>query len=287
MISQARRIVLLVIAVTAGSAAAQNPSWPPVGEPSAAARVAGRWLWADLVTTDVARSSDFYARVFGWSYRTVPGEAGGPGYVTIIAGGQTIGGIVPARIDKTNSGARWIGLISGDPKIMAARAQERGGSVVVAPRPLPGRGEIAVLVDPSGARFAVLRADRGDPPDVLGREGEWLWAELWTPDPERAAAFYREVFGYAVAAGSAGTPDSYVLTAAGRARAGIMRSPDAELNAAWIPYVRVGDVARTVARAEQAGARVIVAPRVHHRSQLAVLVDPLGAPFAVADWRSP
>ena len=287
MISRVRRIALAAIAMTAGAATAQNLAWPPVGEPLTAARVAGRWLWADLVTTDVARSSDFYARVFGWTYRTVPGDAGGPGYVTIIASGQAIGGIVLARTDKTNSGARWIGLVSGDPKFMAARAQERGGSIVVAPRTLPGRGEIAVLSDPSGARFAVLRADRGDPPDQLGREGEWLWAELWTTDPERAAAFYREVFGYAITEGGKGTPDSYVLSAGGRARAGIMRSPDATLKSVWIPYVRVADVARTIARAEQGGARIIVAPRAHHRSQVAVLVDPLGAPFAVADWRSP
>lgn len=287
MISTVRRIAFLVIAMTTASAAAQNLSWPPVGEPSAGARVAGRWLWADLVTTDVQRSSDFYARVFGWTYRTVLGDSGGPGYVTILAGGQAIGGIVPARTDKISSGARWIGLVSGDPKFMAARAQERGGSIVAAPRTLPGRGEIAVLSDPSGARFAVLRADRGDPADHVGREGEWLWAELWTSDPERAAAFYREVFGYAIAAGSGATPNSYVLTAGGRARAGIMRSPDMALKAAWIPYVRVADVPRTVARAEQGGARVIVAPRAHHRSQVAVLVDPLGAPFAVADWKSP
>jgi len=287
MISRARRIALLAIAMAAGTSAAQNLSWPPVGEPSTSVRVAGRWLWVDLVTTDVARSSDFYARVFGWSYRTVPGTAGGPGYVMIIASGQSIGGIVPARTDKTGSGARWIGLVSGDPKSMTARAQERGGSVVVAPRMLPGRGEFAVLTDPSGARFAVLRADRGDPPDQLGREGEWLWAELWTSDPERAAAFYRDVFGYTLTAGSGSTQDSYVLNAGGRARGGIMRSPDAAVKAAWIPYVRVSDVAGTVARAEQSGARVIVAPRAHHRSHVAVLVDPLGAPFAVADWRSP
>ena len=286
MFSWVRRIALLLIAMTTTAAAAQTVLWPPVGEPATAARVAGRWLWADLATTDVARSSDFYARVFGWTYRTVPGHAGDPAYVTIVAGGQPIGGIVPARTDKTSSGSRWIGLVSGDPKSTAARAQERGGSIVVAPRTLPGRGEFTVLSDPSGARFAVLRADRGDPPDQLGREGEWLWAELWTSDPERAVAFYRDVFGYAVSAAGKSARDSYVLHAGGRARAGVMRSPDAALKPVWIPYVRVSDVKATVARAEKNGALVIVAPRAHHRSQVAVLVDPLGAPFAVADWAS-
>jgi len=28
-----------------------------------------------------------------------------------------------------------------------------------------------------------------------------------------------------------------------------------------------------------------VPPQPHHRSQVAVLVDPMGAPFALADWK--
>ena len=81
-----------------------------------------------------------------------------------------------------------------------AASVERGGSVVVAPRQLPGRGELAVIADPDGARFGVLRADGGDPPDHRGRVNEWLWIELWTPEPSRAVDFYRHLFGYSVSA---------------------------------------------------------------------------------------
>ena len=268
--------------IVSGSVSAQSPAWPPVGE-ATGARIVGRWLWADLVTSDVARSSEFYAKVFGWTFRNVPGAEGAPGYVTILANGRPIGGIVPKPPGV--SGARWIELASGDPQAAAKRAEQLGGTIVAAPRMLPGRGELVVLGDPTGARFAVLRADGGDPPDQTGLEGEWMWTELWTPDPERAVEFYRGVLGYSVVSDSKGK-DAFVLTADGRARAGVMRSPDASLPAAWIPYVRVSDVAKTVARAQEAGARVIVAPRPHHKSQVAVLVDPLGAPFAVAQWRA-
>ncbi len=286
MNSSARRLAACVLVMTVTTTAdAQTPVWPSIGEPTAAARVAGRWLWADLVTTDVARSSDFYARVFQWTYRTVPGAGGAPGYVTVLANGRPIGGIVPAATSAGVAGARWIGLVSGDPKTMAARARDHGGKVVVSPRALPGRGEMTVLSDPSGARFAVVSSERGDPSDHLGAVSEWLWAELWTGEPGRAADFYRDVFGYALAdSGAKGAGESYVLSAGGRERAGVMRSPDPTLPSAWIPYVRVADVAATIARAQSNGARVIVAPRAHHRSQVAVLVDPLGAPFAVASW---
>jgi predicted enzyme related to lactoylglutathione lyase len=64
-----------------------------------------------------------------------------------------------------------------------------------------------------------------------------------------------------------------------------MKTLDSSLPAVWIPYVRVDDVAAMVARARTLGARVLVPPQPHHRSQVAVLVDPMGAPFALADWR--
>jgi predicted enzyme related to lactoylglutathione lyase len=266
-------------------AVAQAPEWPPIGEATAAARTAGRWLWADLVSTETSRSAEFYGKVFGWTFRPVAAPDGTAGYLTILADGRPIGGIVPAR-GRTERGARWIGLASGDPKTFATRAQERGGTVAAVPVVLPGRGEFTALRDPAGAYFAVVRTERGDPSDHVGGNNEWLWFELWTDDPGKASNFYRDVFGYAVGAadGRPGT-DAYILSAGGRARAGVMRSPDPALPAAWIPYVRVADLPAAVARAVASGARVVVAPQPHHRSEVAVLVDPLGAPFAMAHWR--
>ena len=213
-------------------------------------------------------------------------SAAQPSYLTITANGRMIGGIVQAA--NATAGARWIGLASGDPKALAERAVQRGGKVVVAPRTLPGRGDFTVLADPAGAHFAVVLPDRGDPADHAGGRSEWIWSELWTPEPVQAAAFYRDVFGYTSAAaprspGASG--DAYVLSAGGRARAGVMRTPDSAQPAVWIPYVRVDDVAAMVSRARSLGARVLLPPQPHHRSQVAVLADPMGAPFALADWR--
>lgn len=273
-------------AQTAPTAPTATIPWPAIGAPGSSARTVGRWLWADLVSTDVARSRDFYGRVFGWEFRDVAGSDGLPGYVTIVANGQPIGGIVtaPNGAKAAGKGARWIGLVSGDPKTTATRAIERGGTVVLAPRMLPGRGEVAVIADPKGAPFGVILTEQGDPADFVGGVNEWLWAELWTPEPGRAVDFYQALFGYTVSAAPGKGGAGYVLSAGGRARAGVLMSPDPGLPAAWVPYLRVADVAQTVALAREHGARVVVAPRRHHRRQVAVLVDPLGAPFAVADW---
>jgi predicted enzyme related to lactoylglutathione lyase len=277
--------VSMALLVAGSAACAQALSWPALGKPSSGARVSGRWLWADLITTDVARSRDFYAKVFGWELRERPASTGSSRYLTIHVNGRDIGGLVAAPPD-AKVGARWIGLASGDPKTMASRAREHGGAVVVAPRMLAGRGELAVLRDPDGVHFAVVRADGGDPADYVGQDNEWLWAELWSKDPARAAGFYRDVFGYTVSAAGGRSSNGYVLSAGGRARAGILRLPDAALDAVWIPYVRVASIVATVERARMNGARVVVEPRPHHQSKVAVLVDPLGAPFAVAEWSS-
>jgi predicted enzyme related to lactoylglutathione lyase len=276
-IHRSRRAALAAMVTVAGGAAAQTLPWPAVGEPSASARTAGRWLWADLLTADAVRASDFYAVVFGWNV-----ALNAAGYRTVRAGGRAIGGIVPAA---GNRGARWIPLASGDPATMAQRARERGGAVLSGPRAVAGRGQLALLADPEGALFGVLLADGGDPADHAGADGEWLWLELWAREPGPTANFYRDVFGYAVSAADARTANAYLLSAGGRARAGVMALPDASLSPAWVPYVRVADVGATLARARTAGARVVVAPRAHFRSQLAVLADPQGAPFAIANWR--
>jgi predicted enzyme related to lactoylglutathione lyase len=52
----------------------------------------------------------------------------------------------------------------------------------------------------------------------------------------------------------------------------------------WVPYIRVASVADTVAHASAAGARIMMQPTQMHGTTMAIIVDPTGAPFAVAEW---
>jgi hypothetical protein len=58
-VSRGWAAALLLVAGLQASAVAQSPEWPSVGEPAAVSRAAGRWLWADLVSTDSSRSAEF------------------------------------------------------------------------------------------------------------------------------------------------------------------------------------------------------------------------------------
>jgi predicted enzyme related to lactoylglutathione lyase len=56
---------------------------------------------------------------------------------------------------------------------------------------------------------------------------------------------------------------------------------------AWLPYIRVASVADTMARAEAAGALRVAGPFDRGDATVAVLVDPVGAPVAIAEVTTP
>lgn len=279
--------VLVAIPVTAA-----ERYWPPIADPATNQHAPGRWVWADLVTSDVARAADFYAKVFGWTFETYGGKDDRDTYTLVLADGQPIGGMVfdarPAAKDTGEPApSRWIGLVSvPDVPAAAQAAKASGGRVLLEPQSLGQRGETAVLADAAGALFAVVRAASGDPPDYAADLNEWVWIDLWTPDVEKSAAFYRSVVGYEVQPvdtnGETVTRSGSVhLLSGGTLRAGIMPRRDGKTTSAWLPYVRVADAAAAVDRARAAGGRVLLEPTPVGAASVAIIADPTGAPLGV------
>ncbi len=98
------------------------------------------------------------------------------------------------------------------------------------------------------------------------------------------AAFYKGIGPYEVRDGAAsGETGGFQLWSGGYARAGILPRP-AKVPTTWLPYIRVKSVADTVARASEAGGKIVMQPTQMHGTSMAVILDPTGAPFAVAEW---
>jgi uncharacterized protein len=137
----------------------------------------GCWVFSDLTTTDVDAAAEFYGSVFGWktgggdgwSFFMVPGygdhlEKINPGTRERAAAAEAPDGFV----DVTASVRSTEGMPEGTPAswgVMfavedaddsAAKAEELGGKVIVAPFDAPPV-RTAVLSDPQGAVFAVSR----------------------------------------------------------------------------------------------------------------------------------
>jgi predicted enzyme related to lactoylglutathione lyase len=289
--ARTRGALLALAALLAFPALAADRYWPPIVDPPTAQYTPGRFVWGDLVTSDVAAAADFYGKVFGWTFETYGGEEDRDTYTLALADGLPIGGIVfdqRAMKGKTPS-ARWVGLISvADVKASAAAVTAGGGAVVYAPVMLGQRGETAVFRDPEGTLFGVVRSANGDPLDFAGDVNEWYWVDLWTGDVDKATAFYRSVIGYDTAPIADDGPRSGVrLLSGGFARAGIMQKRDAKVSSTWLPYLRVADIKAATAATKQAGGKVLLEPVAMQSATVAIVADPTGAPVGIVQVAAP
>jgi predicted enzyme related to lactoylglutathione lyase len=117
-------------------------------------------------------------------------------------------------------------------------------------------------------------------------EGEFVWHELATTDPDAAGAFYREVVGWRTR--DAGVPGMrYTVLSAGEAGVGGIAPVPADACAAgprpgWIGYVGVGDVDACAERVGRAGGTVHKpAGDIPGVGRFAVVADPQGAAFVL------
>lgn len=109
---------------------------------------AGRVAWFDITTTNLAKSKEFYGKLFDWKFAAVQGSDQA---AEIVMDGKGIGTIRGA--DGPISGFNGIVYVQVDDlPASCRRARELGGTIVPGfPFNLPdGTGAIGILVDPSG-----------------------------------------------------------------------------------------------------------------------------------------
>jgi hypothetical protein len=246
----------------------------------------GKFVWFDLVTDDLASAQQFYGAIFGWRFRTIGPE---PGRYTLIedAGGQVGGMFFRSPRAGATRAARWLSLISvEDPAKTVRYVEQQGGSVIVPPARIAGRGTVALFRDPQGAVFGVQRSDAGDPPDTPVEDGDFFWVDLLTSDPAQATSFYTGLAHYEVSERElAGNVKRIVLASDNYARASIAPLPERVRQPGWLPYVLVSDVAGTLEKAVAAGGSVLVEPRADLLDgNLAVIADPRGGVVGIVNW---
>ena len=276
------RVVTSVLALIAALVSWASPLGPD-GAPGQ--RFPGKFTWYDLATENPEGAKAFYGAVFGWKFRVAPGAPAS--YALIENEGAKIGGLFQhQRPAGAKVGARWLSILSvSDAARAAAIARKNGAEVLLAPTTVRGRGVHAVFRDPQGAVFGILQSEEGDPPDTPVLDGEVFWLDLFTPDPEKAAAFYAELAGYEVAVGLVAGRTRTLLATRGIARAGITHLPAGAQKAGWLPYILVDDVPATLERARKAGGRVLMDPRPGVLDgNLAVIADPDGGMIGVVNW---
>ena len=128
-----------------------------VGEP-------GTLCWNELVTSDPDCAGAFYAALLAWQCESHP--TGGSTYTYCRQGESFTGGM--RRIDVVDGSVmpHWLLYFSvEDCEATAAKAASLGGRVLQPPTEAPEVGRFAILRDPQGAVFAVIRLLPARSPD--------------------------------------------------------------------------------------------------------------------------
>jgi len=261
---------------------------PAIVEPASQEHHVGKLIFVELVTPDLAAAKQFYAGLFGWTFRDI--QAGRIEYAEAFLDGRPVAGLIHRKVPAgEHRQPRWLSFFAvGDVDAAKKIALQNGAKVLFEPHSIPDRGREAVFADPQGAVFAVLASSSGDPSDVLVAPGEWIWSSLITGDPDTDAAFYQKLFDYEVFELPASEGAQHLLLSSDNyARASVNTLPANRPNAHphWLNYVRVEDMVKMTAKVVALGGRVVVAPRIDRQGgKVAVVADLLGACFGLLEW---
>jgi predicted enzyme related to lactoylglutathione lyase len=267
-------------------ASARAAAFPPLNKPATRESHPGKFVWADLFTTDPVAATKFYTGLFGWTAGTI--SQNGKAYTVFSKGNRPVAGLAPRPPSNTQRPSRWIGYIAviDLPSVLKVVANA-GGQVRADTRDFPHRGAQAIIADNEGSTVGLLQSTSGDPADDEPKPGEWNWFELFVKEPPAVSAFYRQVIAYEVA------PDlrterkkDFLLSSGGCARAGIAPLPDREdAKPGWLGVVRVTSIDETVALAVKLGGEVLLAPRpAAFESRFAIIADSTGGTVGLVEY---
>jgi predicted enzyme related to lactoylglutathione lyase len=202
--------------------------------------------------------------------------------------GERVGGIFQSRDGSLGNPSQWVTYFSVDDVDKTAQAgKERGAQVVLRPVDVPDRGRAALLVDPEGAPFGLIRPTGGDPPPREPPVHAWLWVELWCHSPEAAGQFYGGLFDLQPRALEIAGAQYHVLERAEHSYAGLIQLRD-DVRPNWLPVVRVAMAEEVAKRAAELGGRVVLPPsEASPTGSAAIVVDPSGAAVGVQVWPVP
>jgi predicted enzyme related to lactoylglutathione lyase len=246
----------------------------------------GDFIWYELITPDPDGAKAFYDAVAGWDIEPQP--SGEMDYRMIRVDGGNAGGVMRLTEDMAAHGARptWLGYVGVDDVDAAAASVEKdGGAILMAAFDIPGVGRIAMVADPQGAPFYLMRGASEETSDVFSpdRVGRCAWHELATRNPKSALDFYTSRFGWA--AGDTmpmGDMGDYQFIVQNGVSIGAIMAAAPGNPVLWRFYFRVADIGDAARGVEARGGKIVHGPlEVPGGDCIVIGIDPQGAEFAL------
>jgi predicted enzyme related to lactoylglutathione lyase len=252
----------------------------------------GEFIWYELITPDPVGAKAFYDAVVGWTIEPEP--SGEMDYRMIgRTDGRMAGGVMRLTDEMASHGARpiWLGYIdTGDVDAAVASIEQAGGKVLLPAFDIPDIGRIAMVTDPQGAPFYVMKpippaGRENEKSDVFSPDAEQRvgWNELSTSDPIAARQFYGDQFGWdSEEFMDMGEMGEYRFLDHHGMRIGALCGAMAGQQPKWRYYFRVPSVSAAKDAAERKGGAIAMGPHeVPTGDWIVIGTDPQGAEFAL------
>lgn len=245
----------------------------------------GTFSWAELQTTDLEGAKRFYGELFGWEPEDVP-VGDGQTYTMLRLGGKEVAAMYEQGEDQRQQGIppNWLSYVTVDDlDARAARVDELGGSAIMPPFDVMEVGRMAVLQDPGAAVFAMWEPKTSIGATVVNDPGAMTWNELRTRDVDGATAFYGGLFGWKIEPTEGADGSYFTIRNGERLNGGVIPISEdwAPVPPHWAVYFTVPDADEAIARIEELGGRVQMAPIEVPAGRFAGVADPQGASFSL------
>jgi uncharacterized protein len=163
--------------------------------------------WVDIEQQDVQGAIAFYGGLFGWTFTDATPPGAPSRYVIAQLDGMDAAGI--GRPAEAGGAVEAGGLAAGlsawntyiavdDADAAAARVDAAGGRILQGPTYAGGAGRSVTCADPFGVPFRLWQARRRLGAQAVNQPGGWNFSDLHAADPAESAAFYTNVFGWAI-----------------------------------------------------------------------------------------
>jgi uncharacterized protein len=261
----------------------------------------GDFVWYELMTSDADAAGDFYGKVIGW-ISTGAGMAD-MDYRFFSSGDGShnddgVGGYMAITPEMAEHGTRpaWVGYIAVDDVDSSVDSITNGGGSVLMPAmDLEGVGRMAMVADPQGAPFYVMRGASDETSRSFAalepKVGHCAWNELASSDPEGAVPFYTAQFGWAAAGEmDMGEMGAYRFLQASGERfmvGAAYQKVEADPVSHWLFYFRVPNLDSAMATIKELRGQIHMepVPLPEGLDYSLIAYDPQGAAFGLVGPR--
>ena len=256
----------------------------------------GDFIWYELLTDNADTAAAFYGAVIGWTTQS----AGMPDmdyrFFSSGDGSDTrdgVAGFMAITPEMAEHGTKpaWVGYIGvDDVDASVAALITAGGAVLMPAMDLDGVGRMAMVADPQGAPFYVMKGASDEASHSFAalepKDGHCAWNELSTTDPDAAKAFYSGLFGWSkdgeMDMGPIGKYE-FLKASGGRFAVGAVMPKMPEMPvSAWSYYFRVADIDAGEAAIAAQGGTILQPPIEIPGGDFSLMaLDPAGAAFGL------